>query len=127
MLQPFIWRGFKSFNLFCQECKIDYDQVEKEPIHVFLADVVSDDEDDNDDDDVSPPSTSHMMQPATTFWRFLTKKKKPKTITPATTLPTARTTDFNLDGRTTNDAPKPVVIEEEEERQPLSEHCASMC
>jgi len=60
--------GFKSFNLFCQECKIDYDQVEKEPVHVFPAGVVSDDEDDNDDDDVS---TSPMMQPATTFWRLL--------------------------------------------------------
>ena len=110
--------GFKSFNLFCQECKIDYDQVEKEPVHVFPAGVVSDDEDDNNDDDVS---TSPMVQPATTFWRFLTTKKKPKTTTPATTLPTARTTDFNLDGPTTNDAPKPVVIEEEEERQPLSD------
>ena len=58
-----------------------------------------------------------MMQPATTFWRFLTTKKKPKTTAPATTLPTARTTDFNLDGPTTNDATKPVVIEEEEESQ----------
>ena len=51
----------------------------------------------------------------------MTTKKKPKITTPATTLPTARTTDFNLDGPTNNDAPKPVVIEEEEERQPLSD------
>ncbi|CAJ1959006.1 unnamed protein product [Cylindrotheca closterium] len=112
--------GFKRFDLFCQECNFDYDKSEEEPIIISPAGVVSDnEEDDDDDDDVLPPDPPPTT--ATTFWsRLTTKFRRPnhKAKAPQTQ---AREAAFDLDGPTTDGAPKPAVIAEEEEKQPTTD------
>ena len=108
--------GFKRFGLFCQECKIDYDKSQEEPIYAMPAGIVSDDENDDDDadDDVSPPQETNRN---TSFWSHLTRPlTRPKQASPEQT-PEARRADFDLDGPTVTGSPKPVVIDEEEEKQ----------
>ena len=105
--------GYKRFGLFCQECKIDYDQTQEEPIYAMPAGIVSDDEADDVDDDVRPPKDTNT----TTFWSNLTRKFKRSHTASTAPMQEARTTDFDLDGKTTDGGPKPVVIDEEEEKQ----------
>jgi len=112
--------GFKRFDIFCKQCKIDYSQSQEEPITCLPAGVVSDDEDD-DDDDVRPPERDQRKanSPVTNFWHALTNVRKSRTHPrhPNTPTPTARTTTFDLDGKTIDGGPTPVVIDEEEEKQ----------
>lgn len=116
--------GFKRFQLFCQQCNLDYDQLEEEPVVALPAGVVSDTEDelDDDDDDVNPPDPTTTTTP-TSFWSRLTTKitKKGTKSQKTGKDPHARNTDFGLDGQTTSNAPKPTVIDEEEEKQPTTD------
>src|SRR6056300_397126 len=108
--------GYKQFGLYFQECKINYDESQEEPIYALPAGIVSDDDDDDDeDDDVQPPGDTPPQ--STSFWDHLTRptKRPPKTL-PAPSA-SARTATFDLDRKTTDGGPKPVVIDEEEEKQ----------
>lgn len=44
--------GYKKFGLFCQECKINYNTSQEEPVYTMPTGIVSDDEGDDMDDDV---------------------------------------------------------------------------
>lgn len=106
--------GYKKFGLFCQECKIDYATSQEEPVYAMPAGVVSDDEDDVDDD-VRPPPANVRNVP--TFWTNLTTLRRSRAPKTTATPSAARTTDFDLDGKTIDGGPTPVVIDEEEEKQ----------
>ena len=107
--------GYKKFGLFCQECKIDYATTQEEPVYAMPAGVVSDDGGDDDDDDVRPPPVKMRNQP--TFWTNLTTLRRSRAPKTNATPSAARTTDFDLDGKTIDGGPTPVVIDEEEEKQ----------
>src|SRR6056300_23197 len=107
--------GYKRFGLYCQECKINYDESQEEPIYALPAGIVSDDEDDDEDDDVQPQGDTPPQ--STSFWDHLTRSTKRPPKTPPAPSASARTATFDLDGKTTDGGPKPVVIDEEEEKQ----------
>jgi hypothetical protein len=114
----FLAPGYKTFDLFCQKAEIDYNESVETPLLAQETQPVSDDEhDDGADDDFTPPTS-----PKPTFWSKLTGL--PRRFTPTkdseeeATETTPVTTMFNLDGPT--NGPKPVVIEEEEDKQPTT-------
>jgi len=115
--------GYRKFDLFCKECKVDYDRSQEEPIYCLPAGIVSDDEDDDDDDDVRPPRDNAIKNTHGSFWKTLTMAHKSRKSNKSTSNhnttppPTARTTSFDLDGKTIDGGPTPVVIDEEEEKQ----------
>src|SRR5210317_790954 len=107
--------GYKRFGLYCQKCKINYDESQEEPIYALPAGIVSDDEDDDEDDDVQPPGDTPPQ--STSFWDHLTRSTKRPPKTPPAPSASARTTTFDLDWKTPDGGPKPILIDEEEEKQ----------
>jgi hypothetical protein len=110
--------GFNKFAMFCQVISKDYNDLQHNPLMAEDSQVVSDDEDDADDD-VLPPVTK--ATPRTSLWSRLTglpisKQSAMKEQSTAEDSPTMTT--FNLNGPSTS---KPVVIEEEEDKQPTTE------
>jgi len=113
--------GFNNFAMFCQECRIDYNESMQSPIHACDTQVVSDDEDDDIDVTESPNRTTVRRKP--TLWSRLTglpfgRRRAQEEARDDTETPT--TTNFNLNGPTRSDTKPPVVIEEEEDRQPTT-------
>ena len=111
--------GFNQFGIFCQKCTIDYDKAQEEPLMVESS-VISDDEE-NIDDDVEPPPSKPLQ---TSMWSRITGLpigRRQAQREAATSLQTPTRSDFNLDGPTAENCPKPVVIEEEEDRQPTTD------
>jgi len=108
--------GFNKFSMFCQMVSIDYNEQQEDPLTAEDTQVVSDTEDDDDDD--LPPMIESTRQRS--LWSRLTglpisrqrNQEESDTIDNAPS-----TTIFNLDGPARS---KPVVIEEEEDKQPTT-------
>ena len=122
----FLAPGYDKFDVFCKECKVDYNKTQEEPM-AMPASVVSDNEDDDDDDDDVAPPDPPINKPS--FWTTLTTPFRRKPTPTPTSTPTARTADFNLNGPMTRSrsmsnssyGTTPTVIEEEEkQRTPTS-------
>ena len=112
--------GFKKFGLYCQECKIDYDATMDDPLIADATTAVSDDEDDGDDDVTAEPPKQQRLP----LWSRITglpigRQQAQREASTPTHTPTQ--SDFNLNGPATGNRPKPVVIEEEEDRQPTTD------
>ena len=109
--------GHAAFDLFCQQAEINYNESVENPLYAHETQLVSDDEERKDEDDFKP-----LPRPRQTLWSKLTGL--PKRITKVSKDSEEEdeaspiTTTFNLDGPT--QGPRPVVIEEEEDRQPTT-------
>ena len=114
--------GFNKFKLWCQECKIDYDEETTNPVTIESSQIVSDDEGEDEDCDVKM-TTNHSTYQKPYLWSKVTglpispsqAQEEAKTLNKKSTQTSA---DFSINGP--QELPPPVTIEEEEEKQPTS-------
>jgi hypothetical protein len=96
--------GYTKFMGFCAEAEVDYAAEQLDPIICYPAQTVSDDEAEPDDDDVYEQPASADSGSASS------KQAHDEWATP---------TNFDLDGK--QQANAPIIIEDEEDRQPTNQ------
>jgi hypothetical protein len=113
--------GYTKFAAFCAQAETDYEKEQDNPLICQPAQVVSDDEDDTDNEDdayIDSGWDQQQRNDAEADSGSEQFQHAPNTVTlpPTTEVPVQ--TEFDLNGITTQGVP--VVVEDEEDRQPTN-------